>query len=428
MTAARELVLRYGAGAVRVALPPGRFTTITGSPPAPAQDPHVALREALERPIDAPPLRAHLRGGDRVTIVVSDGTRVTGIRELLPALLAYLEAAGVSPSRITILFALGMHRRQSAAERAAIIGPEVAERIAHLDHDCDDEAALTAVDDGAGTRLRLNRLVADGGLVIVTGAIGFHYLAGFGGGRKALLPGVAARESVRDFHRRSLDPAPGGGRHPGVAPGVRAGNPMDELACAVAARLPRTFLLDTIVARGIAAVFAGDVQAAFDRGCERYREWFSVPIPARRPVVVVSAGGAPRDCDLVQSQKAIAAAAAALAPGGRMLVLAACGDGLGNAELGSWFDQPDRARHVAALRARFSVPGQTALALREHAARFRISLRSELPPDVVARMGMTPIVHVDEFTNAVAREHGGDVDGYVLPDGGRYLPLVEARA
>ena len=111
-----------------------------------------------------------------------------------------------------------------------------------------------------------------------------------------------------------------------------------------------------------------------------------------------------------------------------MLVLAACGDGLGNAELGSWFDQPDRARHVAALRARFSVPGQTALALREHAERFRISLRSELPPDVVARMGMTPVVHVDEFTNAVAREHGGDVEGYVLPDGGRYLPLVEACA
>jgi len=110
-----------------------------------------------------------------------------------------------------------------------------------------------------------------------------------------------------------------------------------------------------------------------------------------------------------------------------MLALAACAEGTGNAELGSWFEHPDRAAHVAALRARFSVPGQTALALREHAERFRISLYSELPPDLVARTGMTPVAHPDEFLATVSREYGGDVEGFVLPDGGRYLPVVESR-
>ncbi len=429
MSTAREVLFAYGATGVRLALPPGRFTALAGTPPAPASDPRAALRDALDAPVGAPPLRALVRADDRVTIVVSDGTRVTGVGELLPELLRYLDGAGVPASRVRILFALGMHRRQSAAERAAIIGAEVAERVESLDHDCDDEASLTALgSNGAIAGVRLNRLVLDGSLVIATGAIGFHYLAGFGGGRKAILPGIAGRASVRDFHSRSLDPAPGGARHPRVAPGVRAGNPMDALATAVATALPRAFLVNTIMAKGVTALVAGDVARAFDYGCERYRRWFTVPIPARRPVVVVSAGGAPRDRDLVQSQKAIAAGAAALAPGGRMLVLAECGEGTGNAELASWFDHPDRAAHVAALRARFSVPGQTALALREHAEHFRIALYSALPPDFVARSGMTPVEHPDEFLAAVTREYGGDVEGFVLPDGGRYLPVVDGGA
>ena len=429
MSATREVRFGYGANGVRLTLPAGRFTTLTGTPPAAGSEPAGLLRAALDAPVDAPPLRALVRGGDRVTIVVSDGTRVTGAGELLPELLRYLDDAGVPASRVRILFALGIHRRQTAAERAAIIGAEVAERVENVDHDCDDEASLTELgSNGATAGVRLNRLLLDGSLVIATGAIGFHYLAGFGGGRKSILPGVAGRASVRDFHSRSLDPAPGGARHPRVAPGVRAGNPMDEVATTVATALPRAFLINTIMAKGIAAIVAGDVARAFDHGCARYREWFTLPIPARRPVVVVSAGGAPRDRDLVQSQKAIAAGAAALAPGGRMLVLAECGEGTGNAELASWFDHPDRAAHVAALRARFSVPGQTALALREHAERCRISLYSALPPDLVARSGMTPVAHPDEFFAAVTREYGGDVEGFVLPEGGRYLPVVDAGA
>jgi lactate racemase len=426
VTAALPLSLAYGEARLDLPLRAGFRVLTPRSLPSSSADTAATVASALAAPIGSPPLAATVRVGDMVTIVVSDGTRVTGAREVLPVVLRELERAGVSGARVRILFALGIHRRQTAVERAALVGPEVAAQVACIDHDCDDDAAHTPIaNDGPATGIRLNRHVLDGGPVIVTGAIGFHYLAGFGGGRKSLLPGVAARASVRAFHSLSLDPTPGAGRHPCVAPAVRAGNPMDALAGMVAALVPRTFLVNTIMANGIAAVFAGDVAQAFDAGTEQYRRWFTVPIPARRPVVIVSAGGAPRDCDLVQSQKAIAAAAAALAPGGRMLVLAACREGLGHAELAPWFDQPDRASHVAALRARFSVPGQTALALREHAERFRISLLSELPADVVARTGMTPIAHPDEFLAAVAREHGADVEGYVLPAGGRYLPVVE---
>ena len=430
--------LAYGAGRLRVVLPAGRFATVVATVPPPLADPARGLLEALENPITAPPLRTLVRPGDRVTIVVSDGTRVTGIRELLPPLLGHLESAGIPPERVRLLFALGIHRRQTPAEQAAIVGAEVAARIAHADHDCEDERALALLTrDGPADGVRLNRQVLDSSLVIVTGAITFHYLAGFGGGRKAILPGVAARDSVRAFHSRSLAAEPGKGRHPNVVPGVRAGNPLDALAGAAAAALPRAFLLNTIMAPAgagtgtgarIAAIVAGDLGRAFDRGCELYRERFVIPVAGRRPVVIVSAGGAPRDCDLVQAQKAIAAGAAALTPGGMMLVLAACPEGTGQAELLRWFDHPDRATHVATLQARFSVPGQTALALREHAERYRVSLCSELPPEVVARTGMTPVARLEDFFTAAFRDYGLDVEGYVLPEGARYLPVAAAGA
>lgn len=433
MSAAPVFSLAYGRGAVQLA-PVGRFTMLAAAPSPALADPAAALLAALDDPIGAPPLAVSIRPGDRVTIVVSDKTRVTGIRVLLPALLAYLEHAGVPAARVRVLFALGIHQAQTAAERAAIVGEDVAARIPTADHDCDDEHALaTLAREGPAAGVRLNRQVLDGDLVLVTGAIGFHYLAGFGGGRKALLPGVAARDSVRAFHSRSLAPAPGAGRHPRVASGVRAGNPLDALAVAAAALVPRTFLINTIMApgqgaAGIAAVFAGDLDTAFARGCAEYRARFTIPIAARRPVVIVSAGGAPRDCDLVQAQKAIGAGAAALAPGGMMLVLAACTDGAGQRELLRWFAHPDRAAHVAALRAGFSVPGQTALALREHAERARIYLRSELPPAVVTATGMIPVARVEDFLAEAARCHGPDALGYVLPEGARYLPVGAAAA
>jgi nickel-dependent lactate racemase len=428
MTAA-TVELAYGEARLRVTLATGRFATVAPSPPAALPDPAAALRDALAAPIDAPPLAACVRPGDRATIVVSDGTRATGIRALMPTLLDALDRAGVPAARVHVLFALGIHRRQTDAERAAIIGPEAAARVTHADHDCDDDAAHVPLGgDAPLATYRLNRRVLDGDLVIVTGALGFHYLAGFGGGRKALLPGVAARTSVQAFHRHSLATDPAAGRHAAVAPGVRAGNPLDALATAAAARVPRTFLVNAMMVPGggIGGVFAGDVERAFARGCEAYRAAFTAPIVARRPVVIVSAGGAPRDGDLVQAQKAIAAGAAALAPGGMMLVLARCGEGAGQAELLRWFDHPDRAAHLRALHTRFSVPGQTALALREHAERAEVYLHSALSPDVVAKTGIRPIARVEEFFAAVAQRYGGDVEGYVLPEGARYLPVVAA--
>ena len=431
MNAPTAFSLAYGTGRLRVAPPAGRFTPLLAPPPAVLSDAAASLRAALDVPIEAPPLRELIRPADRATIVVSDATRVTGVRDLLPPLLTYLDSAGLSPARVRILFALGIHRPQEPAEQAAIVGAEVAARIAHADHACDDERALeTLAIEGPAAGVRLNRQVLDGGLVIVTGTIAFHYLAGFGGGRKALLPGVAARESVRAFHSRSLAAEAGAGRHTAVASGVRAGNPLDAFATAAARALPRTFLINTIMAppSGVASIWAGDLTAAFDRGCEAYRAQFAVPIPERRPVVIVSAGGAPRDCDLVQTQKAIGAGAAALAPGGMLLVLAACAEGAGQAELLRWFAYPDRTSHVAALRAAFSVPGQTALALREHAARARVYLLSTLAPAVVARTGMIPVARLEDFFAEMVRCYGTDVEGYVLPAGARYLPVTAAGA
>lgn len=361
-----------------------------------ARAPGAVVRRALAHPVASPELRRLARGAAGAVVVVSDHTRQTAARDVLPAVFEELAAAGIPARAVRVLVAYGNHARASGtALRGALGALPRGATLAH--HDSADAGALCDV--GAlpsGERLALNRLAVEAPVLVVTGAITFHYHAGFTGGRKAVLPGIAARANILANHAHTLAADGPGGRSPRCAPGMLAGNPVSEemdaaarLLCARLARPP--FLVNAVLAEegGLCVACAGDLFEAFARGAAWVDAHFRAPVDRPFDVAIASAGGAPRDSSFYQAHKAFDHAARAVRDGGVAILAARCPEGAGPGFL-DWFRFPDYDTHLAALRGHFTVPGQTALALRQKLRRIRGILVSTMPARDVEAMGMTP--------------------------------------
>lgn len=399
------------------------------SPTAPAGD---LLSRALDAPDAGAPLADRLRGVRRVTVLVPDRTRWSAQELYAPLLVERLTAAGIAPAAITVLFATGTHAGHSAAERRALVAadrlpPEV---VLH-DHDANDATAMVSLGQTPrGTPVSVHRAVVDADLVLLTGTLSYHYLAGYGGGRKCLAPGVAARETCLRLHRWTIQDAGPTLRHPGCAPGCLAGNPFHEELNA-ACRLLRTpmFLLNTLLtpAKQMLGAVAGDWEAAHVVGARRWDDGYAAPLPHSVDLVVASCGGWPKDINLYQAHKSILHACRALKPGGALVMLAACEDGAGSPALPKWLALPDASAHAEALRANFDISGQTAWSLRDLAARHRIWLVTDMDPALPTAAGMHPVRTVTEALRQAAAVLPRGATCCVIPDAGWVLPTPATR-
>jgi lactate racemase len=390
----------------------------------PAGTPAELIERALDRCTQA---LAQFRPGEKVVIVTSDITRPTGSASYLPLLVARLNRAGVRDPDMEIVIALGIHRKQTEAEQRKIVG-ELYGRIRVSDHECDAPGALVYLGDTArGIPVEVNRSVAEADRLILTGAITFHYFAGFGGGRKSLLPGVSSRKSCMASHFALLNSGEGSGKHPKAVAGNLEGNPVHEAMLEACAMRPPDFILNTVLAadKSILAVFAGDWREAHLAGCRYYADTFSYPIREKADLVVVSCGGYPKDINLIQAHKSMEYASRALKPGGVMILLAECRDGYGNATFFNWFQYPSCAELESALRKRYEINGQTAWSVKEKAGRFHIILVSQLPPGEVSTMGMIPAATPRQALDLALPILPEGFTAYLIPEGGTVLPVLQ---
>lgn len=284
-----------------------------------------AILQALRQPIDSPALRNLVRPGDRVVVVHSDLTRPMPNARVLPVLLAELEAAGVRRDDITLLNALGTHRRQTEPELIGMLGAEVVANYHCLQHDCRDDASLVALGRTRfGHPVRINRTYMESDVRILTGFIEPHLFAGFSGGPKGVLPSVVGAESVLTNHgvRMIADP--------NARWGVCEGNPIWEEMLEVALITHPTFLLNVTLnrMRQITGVFAGDLRAAHAAGREFCRQSAMVPVPHYFDIVLTTNSGYPLDMNLYQAVKGMSAAAQVVRPGGTIIVAAECREGI----------------------------------------------------------------------------------------------------
>ena len=369
-------------------------------------------------PYGSPPLEDWVVGKD-VLVIVSDVTRYTGADLLLPLLQRrFLHRA----RRARILFALGNHRKHTEAEQRALVSDAVYETIPCIDHDCFNERVSSPLGvTPSGLKVALNTMLLESDAAIVTGAVSFHYLAGFGGGRKCIIPGIAAYQTILDVHKRVFN-KDGPGKHPRAQTGVLEGNPMHEAIMEGIALIEKPlFLINTIFddKKRLLNIFSGDMKQSHEAGCAWYHEHFSTTVAERADVAVVSVGGYPRDIDFIQSHKALEHVRHAVKAGGTIILLGKCEDGVGNKYFMPWFDYPSSEAMEPHVRESDKVYGQTAYATRLKAERCHIILVSDLEDDQVKKMGMTPHGSLEEAVASLPRDR--ELLCCVMPEGSKTL-------
>jgi lactate racemase len=417
-----EIQLGYGLDSVNFVFDESRFRILANESIAAKPLSDAEIGATFDSPIASPPLDDILTPSDSVLIVVSDATRATASAQVVNLLVRRLLQNGISSADIAIIFATGIHRPVTPQERIDLLTSFIAQRIRIIDHDAYDRARFTSLGvTERGTVIEVNSALKEFSRIVLIGGIGFHYFAGFTGGRKSVCPGLASASTIEATHMLAFD-FEAGGRKTGVGTGLLDGNAVHEECERVAEIVAPSFGLNTVVdPRGRAtSVACGDWRLAHRSGCDDYLTSHSINITSRRDLVFVSCGGSPYDINLIQAHKALDMAAHACNTGGTIILLAECPDGLGRSDFMKWFDAAGSRALENRLRVKYEVNGQTAWSLLTKTERYRVCLVSKLPDEEVRRMRMIPFRSISEAFDQAPQ----NVDGYILPQGATFLPRV----
>ena len=318
-------------------------------------------------PIASQPLQKVVRKGDKVAVIVSDVTRLVRTAEFLPVIISEINVAGVPDEDITIIVATGTHRAHTHDEDIAVCGKDIVKRIKIHQHDSRNNEELTDLGvTSFGTPILIDSYVAEADKVIITGAVSLHPMAGFGGGRKAVMPGVSGHATIMHNHAIALAPKVGDGCNPLCETGILEGNPLHEDMVEVTKKLDPAFLVNMVFTPEgkLHEVVAGHWYKAWEKGCKDLVAMAGVPIKELADVVFASAGGSPKDMNLYQSCKAHMNAVFAVKKGGIMILTLECPDIKEPAIFTDWFSKSDVLQFEKDVRADFSIPAFVAFKTR----------------------------------------------------------------
>lgn len=426
----RRFQLKYGQGEVDFDLPVSQvYFEVLGKDYPPIADLPKAARAALDHPIDAPPLREILKPADKVAISVSDITRGWQRMDLiLPHLLETINSAGVLDENISILLAVGGHRLNSLEEIAQLCSREVAGRIKAINHDAHDLQNMVYLGKTSrGTEVSINRVAFEADRLILTGGIIYHYMVGYGGGRKSVIPGISSIRTIQQNHLWALGPTLGSGANPNSISGKTRGNECHEDMMEIAAFVQPDFILNVVPnpAGDIAAIFGGNWISAWQEGVRLVDHIYAVPIPGKADIVIASAGGFPKDINLYQAGKAMDNAYQAVKDGGAVILAAQCREILEPIEFSDWFKYPSKLEIEKALRENFTIPGWVAwreLECTEHAS--CILMTEPQNADFLKKANMIPTSSMDEALEVAYQVCGSkDPRITIMPHGANTLPI-----
>lgn len=387
------------------------------------------IRAALANPIGSPRLSELVKPGERVCIVIPDITRAWQRTDLyLPLLVEELAQGGVQDENILFICALGTHRPQTAEEHRLLLGSELADRFTVIDHDCHDRTNLVYCGETSfGTPVWLNKQAMECDHLVLTGGIVYHFLAGWSGGKKYVLPGISSYETVMANHALSLNPVRGQGPHPEVRSGNDATN-LIHLDMLEAARLANpAFMFNVVTAEGrIAGAVAGHYQDAHDQGRAMVDAIDGVTIKEKADLVIASAGGSPKDVNLYQSIKTLINAREATKPGGTMIILTESPEGLGgNAEVQEMIlGYHTVLEREDALRTDYSISKYVGYYFCESAEKFELILVSALDPALLQKANIKIVRTLDEALALVYAKRGKNLKTHVMPQGANTLPRL----
>jgi nickel-dependent lactate racemase len=418
-----EITLPYGKSERMLRVPGDvRVDFLGPREPSPIDDLPEAFARACRSPVGGPSLDELAKTAADAVILISDLTRSRGAEVVLPLCISHLENLGISTASIRILVARGTHRKLSKTEKAFFRKGPLA-GIALEEHDCDDPERLSAlVLTKRGTPVRVNIALKDAGVVIVLAPVSFHYFAGFGGGRKLILPGCADRPAILANHRLSLVDGRTVKLHPSCRAGLLEGNPVHEDMCEAVSALKRVFSVNFFADRSGNIVFlnAGDILRSHAEACAAYRGAHAGALAEFYPVLVLSAGGHPFDVNFLQSHKPLRHVSPAVSKGGAILYFAECEEGVGSAPLEAALRR-EKADFLKHAYKQYDLNNQTAVSLADLSSRFEIGVVSKMSPEFLSACGLRPCDNPEAFlADVIARRRAGAVA--VIKEGHNFLP------
>lgn len=374
--------------------------------------------------IGTKPLNQLIAKEDDVTIIISDMTRFWMRQDILCQLLVeYLhDTLNIPFEQIAVVVALGTHRMNSEEDKRKLAGAYVYDHVSVTDHDCDSPDLVCVGATSFGTKVSVNPL-AVGRKVICIGGTVHHIMAGYGGGRKSIVPGIASRETIRMNHQMALDP-----EQPKSDSRIGSGkilvNPIHQDMCEAADLVHVTFGINIVVdsASRHSGLFCGDFDKAWKESCRYVQQSYGLPIDYEADVVIVSCGGFPKDLNFYQSTKSLFNGAKAVKKGGTLILLAACSEGSGAKDFFDWIEPLKNGCLDEALRRDFTIGGYIFYAACESIRKARTLLLSGLEPGVIKDMQVQSFQDMGALLSKVDFKNK---DVYIIPYGGSVMPQLK---
>jgi nickel-dependent lactate racemase len=383
----------------------------------------VEVERALNEPIGTKRWSEIAKAGDKAAIVVDDATRATPSYLMVSPILDELNKAGVKDEDTTVIFGCGTHRPVTPEEMKTLVGEKTLERVKTISHDCHaKDLVYVGKTKTLGTKVYVNNVFAEADIKVLTGDVGLHYYAGYGGGRKSVLPAISGIGAIQRNHAAIL--------HLKARTGILEGNPVHE-DMVEAARLAKPDFILNIVTNSkskLVRAFAGDLEKAHVEGVRLVDEMYKVPIERRAKIVVVSPGGHPFDIDLYQAYKGVDCALKAVKKGGVIIWVAECPEGHGNQVFYEWMTKFKELKQMETeVKRHFKVGGHKAYYLMKALQKVKIILVSSLPDYYAANVfKLKTAKAVNDALNNAFNIAGKDVKVWVMPHGNVTLPVVKA--
>lgn len=389
------------------------------------------ILEALHNPIGSPRLKELVHPGETVCLVIPDVTRAwQKTDKFLCKVIEELNAGGVDDKDIIIISALGSHRTQTVEEHEKLIGKDLAKRFDVIDHDCFDKENLTYLGETTyGTPVIVNKKAVDCDHVVLAGGIVYHFLAGCGGGRKTVLPGISSYETIMKNHSLSLSKNLGEGKNADATCGKLRGNPIHEDMMQAAAFLRPTFIFNVIAGHdgNIAAAVSGNCVEAFYEGCNIVEKMDDVVINDKADLAIATAGGYPKDINFYQTSKTIINAREAVKEGGTIIILSECSEGLGGNQdvqdiLLNFDTLLDREKE---LRREYSISKDVGYIFCETASKFDVIMVSDLNPELLKKANIKVVKTLEEALEITYSKKGENLKTYVMTAAANTFPVIK---
>lgn len=414
-----QFQLRYGDRQLESTLP-SKAIILSPKKTKPISNPEKAIREALAKPIGSLPFYEAMHTKGKVAIIVNDETRVARTDIFLPILVSELNKIGIKDQQIFAMISNGTHRPMTREEIKKKISAFALERIKVYNHHSKGKKMFYVGKTRAGTEVVYNKRVIEADKIILTGSIIYHFFAGYGGGRKALFPGVAAYESIEQNHILTLDPRSTFGK--------LKGNPIEEdFQEAVAFRKP-DFLLNTVLDenRKIVGVVAGDYRKAHEKGCRIVDQVYGYPVPEAAELVIASCGGYPKDINVFQAHKTMENAVRVTKKGGVTILAAECRDGIGPPNFVNWLKKYNSSKEMEEkLFKKFEFGAHKAFFLSRLTEKVDVFLVSSLPEKSLKGLFVKPMTTMEQALKKAFEKLGPNPLTFILPQGGLVFPWLE---